>query len=301
MNQLPIVSVCMITYNHENFIEEAINGVMMQECDFEIELILANDCSPDKTDEVIKNILSTHPRAFRINYIKHQQNIGMMPNFIFAVQQCKGKYIALCDGDDYWIDPLKLQKQVDFLELNKEYVACFHNANVISDIDIVRQYCCINENKKIDAKDIILNGGGIYPTASLLFKNTIQLPDFVTTTRAGDSALAFSLLKFGNFHYLNQNMCVYRKHAGGVYTSIQNDKSKILTDIKSNIELLTNFRKFHNPDFNDFFKEAIQKQLQRISNTFGFYEVIKTSFFRPFIWNDLSLFIFFKLKNGRII
>ena len=122
MKKQPKVSVCMITYGHEKFIEEAINGVLMQECDFVVELIIANDCSPDKTDAVIQNILCNHPRASWIKYIKHDKNLGMMPNFIFAMQECKGKYIALCEGDDYWTDPSKLQKQVDFLEANSDYV-----------------------------------------------------------------------------------------------------------------------------------------------------------------------------------
>jgi glycosyltransferase involved in cell wall biosynthesis len=117
----PKVSVCMITYGHEKFIREAIEGVLMQECDFQVELVIANDCSPDTTDVVVNDILKNHPRASWISYIKHKKNIGMMPNFVFAMKQCKGEYIALCEGDDYWTDPLKLQKQVGFLEENPEY------------------------------------------------------------------------------------------------------------------------------------------------------------------------------------
>ncbi len=125
------VSVCMITYGHEKFIEQAINGVLMQECDFEVELIIANDSSPDQTDAVIQSILDNHPRASWIKYTKHEKNLGMMPNFIFALKECVGEYIALCDGDDYWTDTLKLKKQVVFLDRNKDYVACFHNSEVI--------------------------------------------------------------------------------------------------------------------------------------------------------------------------
>ncbi|MDO9260984.1 MAG: glycosyltransferase [Flavobacteriaceae bacterium] len=116
----PTVSVCMITYNHENFIREAIEGVLMQECDFEVELIVANDCSADKTDEVIQNIIQNHPNGSWIKYTNHPQNKGMMPNFIWAMQHCKGEFIALCEGDDYWTDPLKLQKQVDVLKSNNK-------------------------------------------------------------------------------------------------------------------------------------------------------------------------------------
>ena len=136
MIQQSKVSVCMITYGHEKFIEQAINGVLMQECDFEVELIIANDCSPDRTDAVIQNILKNHPRASWIKYIKHEKNLGMMPNFIFALQECQGKYVALCDGDDYWTDAFKLQKQVDFLESNPKFGICFHSVEEISLFEI---------------------------------------------------------------------------------------------------------------------------------------------------------------------
>ena len=121
------VSVVMVTYGHEQFIKQSIEGVLMQDCDFDIELILANDCSPDLTDEVVRGILENHPKSNWIKYTKHPKNIGMISNFMWAASQATAKYIALCDGDDYWTDPLKLQKQVDFLEANEDYAICFHD------------------------------------------------------------------------------------------------------------------------------------------------------------------------------
>ncbi|MEO4006306.1 glycosyltransferase [Flavobacterium sp. CAU 1735] len=112
------VSVCMITYGHEKFIRQAIEGVLMQECDFDYELVIANDCSPDTTDEIVKDIIKTHPKAHKIHYFPHSKNLGMMPNFLFAMAQCKGEYVAMCEGDDYWITKDKLQKQVGILEAN---------------------------------------------------------------------------------------------------------------------------------------------------------------------------------------
>jgi glycosyltransferase involved in cell wall biosynthesis len=101
-------------------LEIANEGILMRECDFEVELILANDCSSDKTDEVIEDILENHPQKSWLKYFKHEKNIGMMPNFIFSIKQCSGNYNGLCEGDDYWTDPYKFQKQVDFLELNED-------------------------------------------------------------------------------------------------------------------------------------------------------------------------------------
>ena len=108
------VSVVMITYNHEKFIKEALESIFSQKTNFHYELIISNDCSTDNTDEVIKKIIDKNENGSLINYTNHHKNKGMIPNFLWSIQQAKGKYIALCEGDDYWTDPYKLQKQVDF-------------------------------------------------------------------------------------------------------------------------------------------------------------------------------------------
>ena len=115
----------MITYGHEKYIVQAVESIMMQQCEFDFELIISNDHSPDSTDYVIKKIIDEHPNSYKIKYHLQKNNIGMIPNFIFALNQAKSRYIALCDGDDYWTDPLKLQKQVDFLEANEDYSICW--------------------------------------------------------------------------------------------------------------------------------------------------------------------------------
>ncbi len=279
MNKLPLISVCIITYNHENYIQKAIEGVLMQQCNFEVELILSNDFSIDSTDEIIQEVLKKHQKKSFIKYFKQNKNLGMMANFIFTLKQCTGKYIAICDGDDYWIDELKLQKQVDFLEGNPSFSACFHNAYIINSFDaITGVFCEWNSNRVIHSEDVIYKGGGIYPTASILFRNKIELPSFTLEAKAGDSALAFSLLEIGNFYYSSEIMCIYRKHEGGVYTSIHNNKEKKLEDIKSNIKLLVNYRAYCNYKFKKYFNNAIQKQLVRISNTFGIYQVLLIAF-----------------------
>jgi glycosyltransferase involved in cell wall biosynthesis len=206
-----LVSVVIITYNHENFIREAIEGVLMQTCDFDMELIVANDCSTDKTDEVILDIIKNHPRASWIKYTKQDLNSGMMPNFIFALQECKGKYIALCEGDDYWTDPLKLQKQVDFLGGNSDYVLSFHNAEVI-DLNTTKRRLFINKYKKNDylANDIL--NSWIIPTASMVFKNVFKngLPSFFLNSTHGDLALQVYLCEFGKTRVIDEVMSVYR-------------------------------------------------------------------------------------------
>ncbi|RZK16423.1 MAG: glycosyltransferase, partial [Flavobacterium sp.] len=101
-----LVAVYMITYNHESYITQAIEGVLMQKTNFDYELIISNDCSIDNTDKIIKNIIDTNPKGYLIKYYNQKKNIGMNANFFFATDKCNGEYMAFCEGDDYWIDTL---------------------------------------------------------------------------------------------------------------------------------------------------------------------------------------------------
>jgi glycosyltransferase involved in cell wall biosynthesis len=216
-NNLPTVSVCMITYGHEKYIEEAINSVLMQECNFEYELIVSNDCSLDKTDLVIQTILKTHPKAHCIKYFNQQKNLGMMPNSVFVLEKSLGDYIAICEGDDFWNDKLKLQKQVDFLRERKDCSLCFHNASVLNEITNTTKLFVSNYQKKYYNGNDILERW-LIPTASMLFVNVFKknkLPSFFSKAMHGDLALQLLLYEFGNFGLINENMCTYRINEGG--------------------------------------------------------------------------------------
>jgi glycosyltransferase involved in cell wall biosynthesis len=125
-----MVSVLMITYNQDTYIEEAVLGVLNQKTKHVVELIIADDNSPDNTECIVKDIIKNHQNGHWIEYVKHTQNKGMISNFIWAFNKCQGKYIALCEGDDYWTDPYKLQKQVDFLEANPDYGLVYGKARI---------------------------------------------------------------------------------------------------------------------------------------------------------------------------
>lgn len=216
----------MITYGHEKFIEEAINGVLMQECDFEIELILANDCSPDQTDEVINEIIKNHPKGNLIQYFKHKTNLGMMPNFIWALQQCKGEFVALCEGDDYWTDSKKLQKQIDFLKFNLDYVLCFHKAEVIKIVKNKKKEKRIfyNAYDKIDYTAIDVLNSWMIPTASMVFRNVItQYPAFLKEAAYGDIGLQVYLCEYGKIRFIDEIMSVYRINDGSITISTISD------------------------------------------------------------------------------
>ncbi|WP_345006043.1 glycosyltransferase [Snuella lapsa] len=212
----------MITYNHEKFIKESIEGVLMQECEFEIELIVADDCSPDATQFIVESIIKEHPRGCWIKYVKHSENLGVMPNFVWAMSQCSGDYIALCEGDDYWTDPLKLQKQVEFLEANPDYSIAFHNATVIDEHSSVISGSLLNPIPNEEYTSLEIMEGGVIPTATVMFRNNLLcLPKSFKTIFNGDTFLFALLAQHGKAKYLKDIKNSFRRiHKGGVWSSL---------------------------------------------------------------------------------
>ncbi len=281
----------MITYNHEAYIKEALESVIGQEGDFTFEVILCDDCSKDSTQKEIEEVLNSHPNSSRIKYFRHESNIGMMPNFIFALSKCSGKYIALCDGDDYWTDSSKLKTQFDFLEKNSQYVAAFHNSEVIK-TDGNGLFYNNKKTGKVTVEDIILKGGGVYPTASFFYRNIIDSTNFPKDSRAGDSILIFSLIEKGDIFYDNSVVSAYRKHVGGVFTSIDGNREKTKEDIISNIRILLSYNQ--KSQYKAIYKKAILKQIHRLSNRYSIFGV-----FKIFLEEKLPLYYFtyFYLKR----
>ncbi|MFV8440718.1 glycosyltransferase family 2 protein [Flavobacterium sp. LB2P44] len=230
MEECPKLSVCMITYGHEKFIEKAINSVLMQKCDFSIELIIANDCSPDKTDLVIQNILTNHPKASIIKYIRHHQNIGMVPNCFFVTQEAKGRYIAVCDGDDFWNDPMKLQKQVDFLESNPEYVISCHDTVVVNESGIKIQSSIFNDLQKKDWSEVKLINGAFIMPLTMCYRNLIkELPPEIYKVDNFDVFLISLLGHFGKSKFQQEiEPASYRQHSGGI--------SSMISDLKKDFQ-----------------------------------------------------------------
>src|ERR1039457_6833113 len=125
----PVVSVIMMTYNHEPYIAQAIEGVVMQQCKFSIELLIGEDCSTDRTRNICLEYQRRHPQLIRL--VTSETNVGMHKNMFRIYCRSKGRYIAICEGDDYWCHECKLEKQVTFLETNPDHTLCIHNAQVI--------------------------------------------------------------------------------------------------------------------------------------------------------------------------
>lgn len=207
----------MITYNHEKYIHEAIEGVLNQELTIPLELIIANDSSSDNTDEVVNRYILHHPKGNLIKYVKHPKNIGMQPNFVFAYEQCSGDYIALCEGDDYWNDPKKLQKQIDYLKSNPNCTICCHDVEMkYENVDKIYPFQSINNKQVLNFEDVF--NSHFIPTLSIVFPKRIlpQLPVWFTNVIVGDIPLTLLLTSKGYGYYFFEKMGVKRKNPGGV-------------------------------------------------------------------------------------
>ena len=283
-----LVSVVMITYAHEEFIQQAINSILLQEGKFDLELIVANDCSPDNTDNLIKEIIKNHQKSGSVKYTRHTSNKGMSANVIWALEQAQGKYIALCEGDDYWTDVHKIQKQLTFLENHIDYSLCcggYISKNVITNENkevIIKKY------DKIDDKGFTftlneMSKEWITKTFTSFFRRDCL--DFSMITKYAyfrDIHLFYHLMVFKKGYYFTTVFGVYNIHLAGVnsmqhgkvnlnasYNSykelhVQN-KSEFTRDmyLKATLALLS--YDIHNPYINNtlkrrlgFFKEAIR-------------------------------------------
>lgn len=227
MSKDPIlmVSICCSTYNHEKFIVQALEGFLMQKTTFEFEIVVGNDCSTDNSIEILKEYQKKHPK--KINLIIPVKNQGAHKNFINTVKHAQGKYIALCEGDDYWTDAYKLQKQVDFLEKNSEYIICGHYSRVINDCDQTLYTHPKPVALEYSYQDLLLGKQEETKTASLMYKNITEIhhlfkkPWFLKCYAGDKMFRLFATSVTGKKIYvIPEVMSSYRNHVGGIWSMI---------------------------------------------------------------------------------
>lgn len=214
-----MVVVEMITYNHGSYIAQAIESVLIQKTSFKFKLLICEDFSTDGTREICIDYKNRFPHLIDLHL--NVQNIGVTLNsrkLHRESSKCNSKYIALCDGDDFWTDPLKLQKQVDYLESHTEIAGCFHDV-----ITVDKQTNLLESNYYISPKEIFnqldcLTYGGAYATCSLVCRAMVfnNMPEWFLKSPS-DYTIDLLITEFGDIAYLPQNMGAYRIHTGGTW------------------------------------------------------------------------------------
>ena len=226
--EYPFLSVCIITYNHQNYIREAIEGVLLQRVNFSYEIIIADDCSTDSTREILLEYEKKYPHLFKLIFQK--RNIGPARNWIDLLSKPQGKYIAYFEGDDYWIDENKLQKQVDFLENNISYSSIFHSVKVLHAHDNDKFAYPVPPLKTLSFLDILRDH--YIPSSSLVFRNyswVKKMPDFFLKSISGDIPFELLLACEGSVMYFDDEMSCYRRNVGSV-TQQKISKTQMLSE-----------------------------------------------------------------------
>jgi len=243
-----LVSINCITYNHEDYISDAIEGFLMQKTDFDFEILIGEDCSTDNTRKIVERYIERYPD--KISLITSETNIGAKKNARRLQGNSKGKYIAVCEGDDYWTDPLKLQKQVDYMEHNEGCTLCFHSAEIVTankrKIGMqMRSYC---KNTVCPMEDIIIGGGGFCPTQSIMYlKRTMDnLPEFHTKAPVGDYPMQMIVASQGYAYYIDENMSAYRNAVKGSWTERTKTIEKSVQVFEKLVCMLSEFDEYTN-------------------------------------------------------
>lgn len=291
----PLLSICCITYNHENFIRQALDGCLMQQTNFPIEIIIHDDASTDNTANIIREYQEKHPHLIKTILQRENQYSAMGFGFISNVfKETQGKYIALCEGDDYWTDPLKLQKQVDLLEANPDYSLVAHPTQVL-EVNTgefleggIIGYISNNETQSRDWSVLEWPTFRL-PTASLVLRATvIRKYQEISPIYSSDMLIVYTAASVGKIRCFSEAMSVYRIHDGGMWSNNTNSYRSIFfiqsidAIIASNLseevgatdwlKVLFDYNIFQlacefdkNVDFWDFLEENISCDLEKLT------------------------------------
>ncbi len=209
-----MLSISCLTYNHEKYISKTLDSMLEQKTDFPFEILIHDDASTDATQSIIESYTDRYPDIIKpILQTQNQYSLGIYRTNVYNFKVAKGKYIALCEGDDYWCNKSKLQTQVDYLEKHHEYSMCFHSAKKET-VDgshtsrLIRPY---RKNTSLNAEEII-DKKSVFPTASLVFRREVidNLPEFYYACPVGDLPLHLIAATYGKAYYMDSPMCVYR-------------------------------------------------------------------------------------------
>lgn len=267
-----IVSVSCITYNHAKYIRQCLDGILMQKADFQYEILIHDDASTDGTDDIIREYAQKYPTIIKPIFEKENQySKGVPISATFNYPRAEGKYIALCEGDDYWTDPYKLQKQVDFLNNHPDYAMCFHDCYIRNETQNEFYHEEI-QDRDYSVKELFSKW--IVPTASMLLKKECVLeisPDIRIIN--GDIRVVLSCFAHGKVRGMKDKMSAYRVQENGVtFKRVKENPLKLETAYIGHYKCLKELYPFIP---NDVYK-------QKLANTYINIGVLNLRLKRPF-------------------
>ncbi|MEH2045642.1 glycosyltransferase [Nostoc sp.] len=281
------VSILMITYNHEIYIAQAIESILMQQTNFEYEVVIGEDCSTDNTRQIIIDYQKNYPEKIRL--LLPDKNIGMHKNFINTLQACQGQYIALLEGDDYWTSSEKLQKQVDFLDKNLDFSICFHNVLVFwQDNSYSPAIFLHNQPKTSTIENLLINN--FISTPSVMYRAGLvqKFPDWFYEQSMGDWTFHILNAQHGKIGYIDEVMSAYRVHAKGVWSGKSREYQ-----IKETIRMLDTIKYDFNSQYQAIINTSIKFYSQQLANVLKDEDLINSS--------SVDLKEYLQLRNTNLI
>jgi glycosyltransferase involved in cell wall biosynthesis len=274
----PKVSICCITYNHANYIRDALEGFLMQKTSFPIEIIIHDDASTDGTADIIRQYHAQHPDLIKpILQEKNQYSQGKKAS-LTTFKHARGKYIALCEGDDYWTDPLKLQQQLDAMNLHDAILVC-HSTWVLyyGDNKIKRVYLRqpMDHSGYLNIEEILMKKSDFH-TSSILVRSEFlsNLPEFYYTAPIGDYPLKILAAHLGKVFFIDRVMSVHRKGILGSWSEKMEIGEKTRKQSRLDFEsrhvfMFVDFDRFSNNRYHQTIKKVMGKRLARILKMYG--------------------------------
>lgn len=248
-----MVSIECNAYNHEDFIAEALDSMLMQKTDFAYEILIHDDASTDRTADIIRSYEQQYPDIVKPIYQTENQYSQDIPFEVYNNERALGKYTAVCEGDDYWTDREKLQKQVDYMEAHSECSMCVHAAEKVSAVTKKRVATVRPSNKDriFSVEEVIEGGGELFATNSIMYsrEKIPEMPEFYLNATIGDYPIVILGALSGTVYYMNRNMAAYRVEVKGSWTDLHlndiSEKKKHLQDVANlldEVNVYTNFK-----------------------------------------------------------
>lgn len=219
-----MVSVVMVAYNSSPYIREAIEGVVRQKCDFKVQLVVCDDASTDNTEEIVRKYQSEYPHT--VEYFRNPSNLGVQRNYLEALSHCSGKYITMCDADDYWCDRSKLRRQVGYMEKHPECALTYHRVinyfPATGEMSLSNGHGAVEESVEgLASRNVITNLSVMYRASCL---GVESLPEWLHDVRLIDYALHMLVARNGKIHYMGRPMGVYRQMPTAIWSQAENER-----------------------------------------------------------------------------
>ena len=293
-----MVSICCLVYNHEKYLRKCLDGFIMQKTNFKFEVLIHDDASTDHSADIIREYEKKYPNIIKPIYQKENQySKGVKINWKYQYPRVKGKYVALCEGDDYWCDENKLQMQFDIMEGDKNIALCVHKVRLIKEngeyTDSFYPRKKVNEGCIIqkDMMDIFLEHH-MYPfhTSSYFVKSEYlielknQVPDFMKISPVGDTPLMLYLSSKGHIYYMNRECSYYRTGMEGSWSgSTRNDIGKLIVSLKKGIASYILYDIYSDNKYSDILFKIIERDIFLINQLERNYKNIVSKRFRTIL------------------